>query len=296
MSHPSPFKSPEREAVFRAAYDAVLKQWRVPYEELDIATRFGNTHVIISGPEDAPPLVLLHGHLATSTMWTANIPDFAKEHRVYAIDVMGQPSKSIPAEPIRSAADYVAWLTMTLDSLQIVRTPLVGVSFGGWLAGTCAVASPERVEKLVLLSTGGFLPLTRQFTIRGMLMVLVPTPFTVNSCMHWLGIVDEDFNRLIRLGLKHFRMPPETARVMLPLLSDSDLRGLRVPTLVLYGEHEVICDPTAALARARRLIPDVKGDLIPGCSHDMCGTQSRLVDARILDFLKKPTAAAKPAA
>ena len=54
------------------------------------------THVVVSGPKDAPPLVLLHGYWATSTMWSPNIADFSKDYRVYAIDVMGQPSKSIP--------------------------------------------------------------------------------------------------------------------------------------------------------------------------------------------------------
>ena len=74
------------------------------------------------------------------------------------------------------------------------------------------------------------------------------------------------------------------------MFSDDELGSMRVPTLVLYGDHEVICDPVAALARARRLIPDVEGDLMPRCSHDMCFSQYRLVDARILEFLKKTRA------
>ena len=48
------------------------------------------------------------------------------------------------------------------------------MSFGGWLALNYAVAAPERVQKLVLLSPGGFLPMVRQFSLRGMLMVFVP--------------------------------------------------------------------------------------------------------------------------
>jgi pimeloyl-ACP methyl ester carboxylesterase len=290
MSQASAFKTPEGEAAFLASYDAILKLWAVPYEELDIPTRFGSTHVIVSGPKNAPPLVLLHGYMATSTMWTRNIADFSKEYRVYSIDVMGQPGKSIPAEPIRSAADYVLWLKTTLDALRLARVPLVGVSYGGWLACTYTVAKPERVDRLVLLSAGGLLPLTKQFSIRGMLMVLLPARFTVNSCMHWLGIAETQFLRLIYLGLKHFRMPPETARVMPTVFSDDELQSMRIPTLVLYGDHEVICDPVAALARARRLIPDVEGDLVPGCSHDMCFSQYRIVDARVLEFLKKTRA------
>jgi hypothetical protein len=44
-------------------------------------------------------------------------------------------------------------------------------------------------------------------------------------------------------------------------------------------------DPGAALARAQRLIPAFEGSLMPGCSHDMCFSQHRLVDTRILEFL-----------
>jgi pimeloyl-ACP methyl ester carboxylesterase len=96
MSHPPAFKTPEGEATYLAAYDAALRLWPVAYEEMNIPTRFGLTHVVVSGPKDAPALVLLHGYMATLIMWLPNIQDFSKDYRVYAIDVMGQPSKSIP--------------------------------------------------------------------------------------------------------------------------------------------------------------------------------------------------------
>jgi len=172
MSHPSAFKTPEGEAAFLAAYDAAMKSWTVPYEETDIPTPFGMTHVVVSGPKDAPPLVLLHGYWATSTMWAPNIADFSKDYRVYAVDVMGQPGKSIPAEPIRDTADYAAWLTATLDALHLDSVCLLGMSFGGWLALTYASAVPERVRSLALLSPGGILPLSRQLNLRGLLAVV----------------------------------------------------------------------------------------------------------------------------
>jgi pimeloyl-ACP methyl ester carboxylesterase len=53
------------------------------------------------------------------------------------------------------------------------------------------------------------------------------------------------------------------------------------------GDREVICDATQALARARRLIPDFEGTIVPGASHDMCFSQRRLVDARVRAFLDK---------
>jgi pimeloyl-ACP methyl ester carboxylesterase len=287
MARPTTFKTPEGESAFLAAYHAALNGWPVPHEETDVSTRFGSTHVITTGPKDAPALVLLHGYWATSAMWSRNIADF-RDYRVYAIDVMGQPSRSIPDEPVRSGADYVAWLTDTLNALHLDRISLVGMSFGGWLALAYAVTAPRRMQKLVLLSPGGLLPMVRRFSLQGMLMVFVPSRLTVNSFMHWLGFTEDDARAvvdLMYLGLKHFRAPTETARVMPTVFSDEELRTIRVPVLLLIGEHEVMSDPAAALGRARRLIPNVQGELVPNCRHDMCISQHRIVDARVLDFL-----------
>ena len=64
MLYASVFKTPEGEVAFLAAYDAAMKLWPVRYEELEVPSRFGTTHIIASGPKDAPPLVLLHGYVA----------------------------------------------------------------------------------------------------------------------------------------------------------------------------------------------------------------------------------------
>lgn len=293
MSLISAFKTPEGEARFLAAYDAALKRWPVSYEQIDIPTRFGTTHVVACGPKTAPPLVLLHGYMATLTMWSPNIAAFSKDHRVYAVDVMGQPSKSRPDEPIRNVTDFVSWVTATLDALHLDRVFLVGMSFGGWLALNYAVAVPQRVRTLVLLSPGGLLPMVRQFTARGMLMVWLPTRLTVNSFFGWLGFRDRAYApmlELMYLGLKHFRMPLETARIMPSVIPDEALRAMHVPTLLLIGDHEVISDPARALERARRLVPEFEGELVPGCRHDMCASQHEIVDTRVVEFLQKPRA------
>ena len=52
------FTSPEGEEQIMRAYQAVMDKWPVAYEGLIIPTSFGATHVIASGPENAPPVVL----------------------------------------------------------------------------------------------------------------------------------------------------------------------------------------------------------------------------------------------
>ncbi len=91
----SVFRTPEDEAKYMAAYDAVLALWPVPYESFDVPTRFGKTHVIASGPKEAQPLVLLHATSASATMWFSNIADLSRNYRTYALDTIGEPGKSV---------------------------------------------------------------------------------------------------------------------------------------------------------------------------------------------------------
>lgn len=295
MTNTSAFKTPEGEAAYLAAYDVAINLWPVTYKEMEIPTRFGTTHVAVSGPQDAPPLVLLHGYIATLTMWSPNVADFSKEYRVYAIDVMGQPGKSIPNpdEPIRDVADYVAWLNGTLDGLNLDRISLMGMSYGGWLALNFAITEPERVQKLVLLSPAAcFLPIVKQFFVRGMPMALFPARLTVNSYFRWMGFKDTPGDTvshclldLFYFGMKYFRLPPETARIMPSVFSDEELRALHVPVLLLIGENEVIYNPVKSLARARAFLPNFEGEVVTGANHNMCGSHYQIVDARVLDFL-----------
>jgi len=158
-----------------------------------------------------------------------------------------------------------------------------------------ALTAPERVQKLVLLSPAASLqPIVGQFALRGMLMGIFPTHLTVNSLMGWMGFKDTPGDPVTRkllnlfyLGMKNFRLPPETTRIMPEVFSDEELHRLPMPVLVLIGENEVIYNARNALARARQLIPNFDGAIVPGCSHDMCSSQYQTVDARVLDFLNE---------
>jgi pimeloyl-ACP methyl ester carboxylesterase len=66
---------------------------------------------------------------------------------------------------------------------------------------------------------------------------------------------------------------------------DDELRRFSMPTLVMIGDKERICDPGAALARAKALIPQVKTLSIPDASHDLMFCQPARVNAALSAFL-----------
>jgi pimeloyl-ACP methyl ester carboxylesterase len=293
---PTPFKSQKGETQFVAVYDALMQRWPVPYETFDIPGHFGITHVVASGPQGAPVIVLLHGAHATVTMWSANIADLSQEYRVYAVDLIGQPGKSIADACFTKREQLVPWFTELLDALKVEKANLVGQSYGGWFTLNYAIQAPERVNKIVLLSPAAcFMPLGRQHMLRGAPMFFFPSPSTVRSFKLWethgnsintpekMALFNQKVE-LLYLGFKYFRIQGESNP---DIFTDEQLRSLQVPTLLLIGQQEVIYNPAASLERARRLVPHLEAGLVPNSSHEMAYSQARIVDERILEFLSE---------
>ena len=88
------FKSPAARETIERWHGRFRDQIGSPVESRTVPTSFGATHVLVGGPENAPPLVILHGALASSAHLLVELRDLLKHFRVYAVDVIGQSVKS----------------------------------------------------------------------------------------------------------------------------------------------------------------------------------------------------------
>ena len=68
-------------------------------------------------------------------------------------------------------------------------------------------------------------------------------------------------------------------------LPDEALKMIKTPTLLLYGDHEILDDPDQAIKRAEGLMENIQTVLIPNASHMVLYEQTELVNSHILDFL-----------
>ena len=269
----SPFRGPQEQAQFIAKYESCMRGWPVPYDEQDVTTTFGETHIFASGPRSAPPLVLLHGATATSAMWSSIIGALSGSYRCYCIDTITDANKSVATEPIRAVTDYVDWLQQILSALDIAQARVAGLSYGGWLAALLALHAPQRVSHLVLLTPAAtFAPLTIQFFARALIANFVRSPFLIRRSLQWLSATPEatsDPNvELIALSATTCR--PGRREMMLPtVLTDDELRQIGAQVSVLIGDRDVIYrgGPSAALNRAQRHIPNVRTHLVPNANH-----------------------------
>jgi hypothetical protein len=107
MANPSPFRGPRERAQFVTAYDSIMRTWPVPFDERNVETACGQTHLVVSGPPSAPPIVLLHAASATSAMWSPIIAAMSRTYRCYCIDTITEANKSVATQRIYSVADHV---------------------------------------------------------------------------------------------------------------------------------------------------------------------------------------------
>jgi pimeloyl-ACP methyl ester carboxylesterase len=286
------FKTTRGQAKYYAAYDAALELWPVPHESLFVTTPYGQTHIITSGPEDAPPLVLLHAGQASSTMWFPNIADLSRNFHVLALDTPGEPGKSVPTRQNATRRDCAAWLVGVMDELGISRANVMGLSRGGWMALNLALHAPERLERIVLLSPAAvFVALNSFFSAVAQAVMHVPTRFVSKVALNsWVArgfVVDPVFAEQFITGLLNWNWTVNTrgySGVMPCTFSDEELRKIRNPVLLLIGDQDRL-NPPKALERARQTIPHLEAEIITNAGHFLNMEKPGSVNERILKFL-----------
>ncbi|WP_437331548.1 alpha/beta fold hydrolase [Sorangium sp. So ce394] len=263
------FRSPEARARIATWFERFREKAPVPTRAREVSTRFGATHVLVAGPEHAPPLVCVHGAMASSAHLLPELGPLLARFRVYAVDVIGQSVKSADVRvPVEGPA-YAEWLTDVLDALGLPRAHLLGVSWGGFVALRMAEVAPARIDRLVLIVPGGVvsgpvwqgltrvaipMALYRAFPSEDRLARLVSGLFTTQDAM-W-GPYFGDAVRSYRLDM---RIPP--------LATPEALAGFTRPALVFGADDDVSFPGAKLLARAKVLLPRAETELLEGCRH-----------------------------
>jgi pimeloyl-ACP methyl ester carboxylesterase len=270
------------------AYDETLKLWNVAYEELYIPTTNGIAHVIVSGPENAEPVVLLHGMNASSTMWYPNIEALTKNHRVFAIDFILEPGKSYLYNDIESAAKVTDWYQEVLFVLELDSFHVIGASRGGWLAVNLALNNQKKIKSLILLSPAQTFTWIKPSTdlLKNIVTLLSSKEKQIAQSLESMS---SNVANISDAYLKQYKIATEKDSVnkfvvsMKPF-SNRELKTLQMPVLVLIGDDDMINEKrTVVIANT---LPKGKGEIIQNAGHFLSIDQAETVNKKMLDFLK----------
>lgn len=294
-----PFLSDDARTTYLAYYDEAATQWPIPSETKMVETAYGQTFVRISGPVEAPPLVLLPGAGSTSLMWTLSIEALSTDYRTYAIDSLintGCVGRSVYTRTISNAEQATDWLDDLFDGLGLAdEVNLIGPSYGGWVASQYALRYPNRLRKMVWIAPAGtILPFSDAYLQHSMALYIAPGPDTFSNYFKWcfsdlaekhpdmLNVMVEEF----ALTMQSF-VPPNPQEVpVLTAMSDEELQHITTPTLCLIGENDVLYAAKDAMQRLHTVAPQIETTLIPDAGHDLLLVQRDMVNQEIVAFLQ----------
>ncbi len=122
-----------------------------------------------------PVLLFIHGLLGSQKQWAHLVDELDEDHRLIVPDLFGHGESAKPVGDYSLGA-HAATLRDLLDRLGIEQVTLVGHSLGGGIAMVFSYLFPERVDRLVLVASGGLgrevSPLLRSATLPGAEYVL----------------------------------------------------------------------------------------------------------------------------
>ena len=282
----------------RIAADPLWERLRTPPEAEQRTVRgAGGTplHVELSGPADAPPVVLVHGWTCSTVFWRLQVHELAADHRVVAYDLRGHGRSGTPADGDWSLDTLADDLEAVLVECVGDERPalLAGHSLGGmtiaaW-AGRYNDAVGPRAKGAVLVNTGlGDLiqeslvlrmpgPLGRSRQVIGTAMMaapgaLPPRPHPVmHRAVRAIALSRSAGPAAVRVTEEMFLACHPRARAACGReLSRLDLlhtvEHLNTPTLVIAGRRDRLTPPPHA-HRLAEALPQSRGVLELDCGH-----------------------------
>ncbi|WP_150273827.1 alpha/beta fold hydrolase [Paenibacillus tepidiphilus] len=289
------YRSKSSRQKIHSTYDRLLASWGVETEPLDLPTRYGTTHVHVFGNPEAQPVVLFHGVGDDSAlMWIYNAAALAAHFRLYAVDTLGGPGKSVPDSGYNGHFEQAVWIDEVLDGLGLDRVYAAGVSNGAYLVQHYMVARPERVIRAVAMASS--VPAGAQANpMSAMLKIflpeaLIPTKRNIRKLLLKLSgdnsaaftgnpLIVEHYTHLLRgfntMAMRYHKVTGFT---------DAEIDGLRDKVLYLTGEADPFAKMggLAALEKYR-----MKLRRFPGVGHGINHELPQEINAAITEFFQE---------
>ena len=237
------------------------------FEIMDILSNDAMIHCEISGSDDAPVLVLLHGNGEDLRIFEPQIRYFSQYYRVIAVDTRAH-GLSTRGTASFNFYTFATDLMAVLDAIRIEKAHIAGFSDGAITALHTALIAPERIASMVLLGVNYNSKGLKWIPRLQILMV-----YAYLSC--------------ISLCSKKMRKRKEIWGLMVdqPNLTIEEIMRITVPTLVVTGENDMVSqrqndEINRAIAGSKRLI-------ITGGDHFWMFQQPEVLNQCIMEFLQQ---------
>lgn len=242
-------------------YDSKLDSLRLEFEDIYVNTFAGSTHVVKAGNSSNPPLVILHGINAGAPIALESVKGLAEKYLIYAIDTIGQTTKSAETRLDLQNNEYGRWLSETLDQLHLQSVPVIGASYGGFLLQKLITFYPEKVSKAIFVvpagfGNGSFLKSIKKLTIPLIKYMITKKESDLISFMSsFYNNIDEysiEFQKNTLTGVNiDFRRPP--------LLKKEHVENFAAPVYLMVADDEVFFPSEISIEKCKAYFKNFKG-------------------------------------
>ena len=228
-----------------------------------------------------PVLLLLHGFTIDSRIWESQIDALSENFTVIAWDAPGAGQSSDPPETFR-LSDWADCISSLMDSVNVEKAHILGLSWGGILAQEFYHRHPDRVLSLILAGAyAGWKGSLPQSVVDERLA----------ACLHDATLQPKAFVSKYIPGMFGDAPPPEAQERLASIMSDfhpvgfrlmakssaeTDTRNIlptiKVPTLLIWGDKDQR-SPLRVAHQMKDAIPGSKLQLIPAAGH-VCNLES----------------------
>jgi pimeloyl-ACP methyl ester carboxylesterase len=264
---------------------------------------------------EGPALIFIHGLSGCWQNWLEQLPQFARDHRVIAVDLPGFGQSEMPAEEI-SISGYADAIDALMTDLGIDAARIVGNSMGGFIGAELAIQHPARVERLVLVAAAGLsiesIRTERKTGLRHRAENIVFFGLGhIASRSHQVALRARLRHALLLLVAAHpAKLPgPLAAQQVLgsgkPGFSDAleamcryplrdRLEKISCPTLILWGEKDRLV-PVKDASIFEELIPDSRKIIYKDTGHVSMMERPARFNDDVRAFLKEAPGEKQPA-
>ncbi|MBZ9652885.1 alpha/beta fold hydrolase [Psychroflexus montanilacus] len=145
---------------------------------------------------EGEPVILLHGFLENSSMWTRLQEELSKTHKVYALDLPGH-GETEAIGYIHTMEDYAALVLAFAEDQKLETFSLVGHSMGGYVALALAELASDKIKKLILLNSSS----------------LADSEVKQKERNRAIGMIQKYPEAFIRMAVKHLFLPKDQKRL-----------------------------------------------------------------------------------
>lgn len=262
----------------------------VQEQTVELSTGLGHYFEAGSGE----PTVFLHGvgFTAGGAEWFGSIKaGLGDAMHVLSMDQFGFGAVDRPVQRYEFG-HLVDRVREVQDALGFDRTNIVGHSLGGWIAGTLAYESPERVNKLVMVANAGL----NVAPPPGVQNFEPPTEAAIAQGV--ADIADEDVRaELLKERLRNAAAPgaADAHRSVSAMLNDTAmrqryfltrrLRHIQAETLMIFGEHDLVFPPLEGRELMQREIPNGRAVVLPDTGHAVTTERPQELATLIAEFI-----------